>query len=318
MSNSERSAPPVERLHISDFQGFRAGSPIEVRSSQSRTIGGYAAVFDRSSENLGGFYERIHPKAFNKSKSDQFPGVVCRFNHSDDYLLGTTRSGTLRLTVDNTGLDYSVDLPECRNDILEMTARGDLAHSSFAFQVWTDDWTKFDNGYPVRQLLSCRIIDVAPVVNPAYSETSVALRSFARFVDAPFEDVVERAQKDELRSFWQRTDNIDPQVGKSSPPTPQPGAEPEGRDPHKALAELAEIRYGPKLPNLNQDIINIQQRMGARTAASIDANEAQLRDRELVHIATTAQREAREADWFRVLEEHRRRAQITDLRYPEA
>lgn len=206
MSNTK--PPPVERLSISNFQGYKGGSPIEVRgAASSRAIGGYAAVFERSSENLGGFYERVHPQAFNKSKADGWPNVVCRWNHRDDFLLGTTRSGTLQLNIDHNGLDYTVNLPECRSDVLEMAARGDLVHSSFAFQTWDEDWLKGDSGYPVRMLLSCRLIDTAPVTSPAYPDATCALRSFARFVDAPYEDVVDRAAKDELRGFWQRTDN---------------------------------------------------------------------------------------------------------------
>ncbi|MGV0159888.1 HK97 family phage prohead protease [Mycobacterium colombiense] len=221
MSNTP--PPPVERLSISNFQGYKSGSPIEVRSSQSRSIGGYAAVFERSSENLGGFYERVHPQAFNKSKADGWPNVVCRWNHRDDFLLGTTRSGTLQLNIDHNGLDYQVDLPDCRSDVLEMAARGDLVHSSFAFQTWDEDWLKGDSGYPVRMLLSCRLIDTAPVTSPAYPDATCALRSFARFVDAPYEDVVDRAAKDELRGFWTRTDH-------SGRPAPKSGAKQSSKD----------------------------------------------------------------------------------------
>lgn len=223
-NDGERSAPPVERLEISHFQGFKAGSVIEVRSRDSRTIGGYAAVFGRSSENLGGFYEKIHPQAFNKSRSDGWPNVICRWNHRDEFLLGTTRSGTLSLSVDKMGLDYSVDLPECRSDILEMTARRDLAHSSFAFQTYDEDWVKGDGGYPIRVVTSCRLIDVAPVTSPAYPDATVGLRSFAQFVGAPIEDVVDRAQKDELRSFWVRTDNAGKPSAKKTPTPYGPAA----------------------------------------------------------------------------------------------
>lgn len=217
--DGERSAPALERLEISHFQGYKAGSLIEVRGSgaQSRSIGGYAAVFGKPSENLGGFYERVHPQAFNKSKADGWPNVICRWNHRDEFLLGTTRSGTLQLKVDNLGLDYQVDLPECRNDILEMTQRRDLAHSSFAFQTYDEEWAKGDGGYPIRMLMSCRLIDVAPVTSPAYPDATVGLRSFARFVGAPYEDVVDRAKKDELRSFWQRTDNSGRPAPKKAP-----------------------------------------------------------------------------------------------------
>jgi len=207
------SAPEVERLYVSNFDGYNSGSLIEVRSASagSRTIGGYAAVFNRMSENLGGFREKIAPTFFNQSRSQGFPGVVCRYNHEDSFLLGTTRSGTLRLSVTDIGLDYAVDLPECRADIYELTQREDLRHSSFAFQCYEEDWTKGDGGYPVRQLISGRLIDVAPVNTPAYPDATVGLRSLARFVDAPLEDVVAVAKQNELRKFFVRTDVADGQ-----------------------------------------------------------------------------------------------------------
>lgn len=209
-----RSAPDRELRYISTF--IKGGSELEVRSakgSSSRTIGGYAAVFNRNSEDLGGFRERIIPTFFNKSRADGWPGVVCRFNHQDNFLLGTTRSGTLNLSIDNVGLVYDVDLPECRGDVLEMTQRRDLAHSSFAFQCYDEEWLPGDGGYPMRHLVSGRLIDVAPVTVPAYPDATVGLRSLARFVGAPLEDVVAKAACNELRSFFVRTDN----AGKPQP-----------------------------------------------------------------------------------------------------
>ena len=68
------SAP--ERRYISNY--IPSGSQIEVRSGAdgrpSRIIGGYAAVFNRNSEDLGGFREKIDPNFFNKSRADGFPG----------------------------------------------------------------------------------------------------------------------------------------------------------------------------------------------------------------------------------------------------
>jgi hypothetical protein len=202
-----RRSLPVERLFVSTF--IKSGSPVELRSvngQASRVVGGYASVFDRSSENLGGFIEKVTPAFFNKSRADGFPGVVCRFNHQDNYLLGSTRSGTLKLSIDKVGLSYDVDLPECRSDVLEMVTRGDIAHSSFAFQTHEEEWTTNESGYPVRMLVAGKLIDVAPVTVPAYPDATVGLRSLARHVGAPIEDVVKRAECDELRSFFVRTD----------------------------------------------------------------------------------------------------------------
>jgi len=201
-----------ERRYISTY--IPSGSQIEVRFAtdgrSSRTIGGYAAVFNRNSEDLGGFREKINPGFFNKSRADGYPGVVCRFNHQDNFLLGTINSGTLRLSLDDVGLLYEVDLPECRSDVLEMTQRRDLAHSSFAFQCHEDEWSAGDGGYPMRMLVQGRLIDVAPVTVPAYPDATVGLRSLAKFVDAPYEDVAAKAAENELRAFFIRTDNAAP------------------------------------------------------------------------------------------------------------
>lgn len=206
--DGDRSAPELERMYISHFRGYEVkGSPIEVRSAEKRRIGGYAAMFGKRSVDLGGFDEQIDAACFNKSRADGFPGVICRWNHKDDFLLGTIRSGTLRMDIDNLGLGYEVDLPNCRSDVYEMAERRDLAHSSFAFQTYEDEWRTGDGGFPRRILLSARLIDVAPVTSPAYPDATVGLRSLARFVGAPYEDVVQRARTDELRSFFVRTDN---------------------------------------------------------------------------------------------------------------
>jgi HK97 family phage prohead protease len=182
--------------------------PVELRaaSGNSRSIGGYAAVFDSLSENLGGFVERVGPGFFSDSQSNGFPGVVCRFEHDPNFLLGTVRSGTLQCSIDPTGLQYTVALPESRSDILELVERGDLGSSSFAFQTHEDQWGITDRGLPLRTLISGRLIDVAPVSSPAYVDTTVGLRSLARYASAPIEDVVALAQANELRKFFIRSD----------------------------------------------------------------------------------------------------------------
>ena len=188
--------------------------PVEVRAaSEKHTIGGYAAKFDRMSQNLGGFVERIAPGFFNKSRGDGWPGVLARYNHDDNMVLGTIGGGTLRLSVDEVGLVYDVDLPAARADVFELVQRGDVRQSSFAFIAYEDDWTTSDQGFPMRTLVSGRLLDVAPVNTPAYEDTSVgtrsidgALASLARKFDADVAEVRQMAQADDLRKFFQRTD----------------------------------------------------------------------------------------------------------------
>jgi uncharacterized protein len=181
---------------------------VEVRSTaERRRIGGYAAVFHSRSQPLdgGAFTEIVEPSFFNRSRNDGWPGVVARYEHDSRMLLGATASGTLRLQIDGIGLDYTCDLPECHSDVWELTQRGDLAGSSMAFQVFDEDWKPNDGGYPVRHLLSGRLIDVAPVLLPAYSDTTVSLRrSFARYFDADETDVAAYEQRGDLRKFFPR------------------------------------------------------------------------------------------------------------------
>jgi len=118
--------------------------PVEIRAgADKRMIGGYAAKFDRLSQNLGGFVERIAPGFFNKSRGDGWPGVIARYNHDDNMVLGTIGGGTLRLGVDDIGLSYEVDLPQARADVFELVERGDVRQSSFAFVAFEDDWSTF-------------------------------------------------------------------------------------------------------------------------------------------------------------------------------
>lgn len=188
---------------------------VEIRSGneQKRTIGGYAAKFDRMSQNLGGFVERVAPGFFSKSRGDGWPGVIARYNHDDNMVLGTIGGGTLRLGIDEVGLTYDVDLPQARADVFELVQRGDVRQSSFAFVAYEDDWTTSDQGFPLRTLVSGRLLDVAPVNTPAYDDTSVgtrsidgALASLARKFDADVAEVRGLAQAGELTKFFKRTD----------------------------------------------------------------------------------------------------------------
>lgn len=192
MSNVERRYTPV---------------PVELRASKERrSIGGYAAVFNKESKNLGGFVERLDPEVFNASRGDGWPDVMARYNHDDNQLLGTIAGGTLRLSVDGTGLSYEVDPPASRVDILELVERGDVRKSSFAFRTIEDDWDTTDQGFPRRTLTKAQLVDVAPVNIPAYADTTAGLRSLAEKFGAELEEVRKLADEDELRKFFIRTD----------------------------------------------------------------------------------------------------------------
>lgn len=191
---------------MSEFERRYTAGRVELRARDTKaTIGGYAAKFNRTSQNLGGFVEVINPTFFNKSRGDGWPDVLARYNHDDNMLLGTTAAGTLRLSLDDQGLIYEVDPPQSRSDIVELVERGDVQKSSFAFQMFEDDWGMSDQGFPQRTLVAGALKDVAPVNSPAYLDTSAGLRSLAQRFEADFEEVRSLAKADELRKFFQVT-----------------------------------------------------------------------------------------------------------------
>jgi uncharacterized protein len=184
---------------------------VEVRAAAAdkHTIGGYAAKFNKASQNLGGFVEFIHPQAFNRAKGNGWPDVMARYNHDDMMLLGTTTARTLRLTIDDVGLVYEVDTPRSFPQVFELVQRGDVNKSSFAFRVigeQGEEWGLSEQNFPQRTLLSVDLIDVAPVNTPAYLDTSTAVRSLAKKVHASEAEVRKLSEAGDLRKFFMRSD----------------------------------------------------------------------------------------------------------------
>ena len=144
-------------------------------AAESRTVEGYASVFNSMSEDLG-FREVILPGAFSDVLDND---VRALYNHDSNYLLARTTSGTLELKEDDKGLYYRFEMPNTSygNDMLELFRRGDLTQSSFGFTVEKDNW-RMEDGQQVRYIERVgSLFDVSPVVYPAYSQASSGLRS---------------------------------------------------------------------------------------------------------------------------------------------
>jgi HK97 family phage prohead protease len=159
----------------------------EVReTADGMTLTGYAARFNQPSEPLP-FIEHIAPGAFKRSlraKND----IKLLWNHSSSDVLGSTRSGTLRLYEDEMGLRVEADLPDTQagRDAKVLIQRGDVTGFSFGFTVppngdsWNADGTE-------RTLRSVRLLEVSTgVAFPAYPSTvgSAQVRSLEDVVMA--------------------------------------------------------------------------------------------------------------------------------------
>ncbi|NEA54446.1 HK97 family phage prohead protease [Streptomyces sp. SID13666] len=143
------------------------------------TLRGYGIVFNSPSRPMGfpSFIEQISPAAW-KPENDA-TDVLCTFDHDSKNYLGRRSAGTLRLGADSTGVWFECDLPNTAagRDIHALVKRGDVAGCSFTFAVEDDEWSQAADGTPFRTVTRMRVVELGPVLNPAYPDTSVAVRS---------------------------------------------------------------------------------------------------------------------------------------------
>ena len=168
-------------------------------NAESRRIVGHGSVFNTETELWPGVFERVDPGFFDEVLNDD---VRALFNHDPNFILARTKSGTLKLSIDESGLLY--DIPEmpnttAGNDLLESISRGDVSQSSFTFITKEDKWEKRTDGTQLRTLLKCeKLYDVSPVTFPAYPTADVAKRSQQAFEIQTQEDEHSKSTNDDL------------------------------------------------------------------------------------------------------------------------
>lgn len=169
---------PERRARLSEF---------EVRGGEGNTfvVRGYASVADHPYDvyggpERGGWTETINRGAFDTTLAAK-PDVSFLINH-DGMPLARTRSGTLVLRADNTGLESEavVDRRDPFGQALEVKMeRGDLDQMSFGFRVtrqeWNDDYTQ--RGIVEVNLDKGDVSIVNAPANPATSMSIVSARS---------------------------------------------------------------------------------------------------------------------------------------------
>lgn len=167
--------PNAERRFFTEPVGFEKRDD----GFDENVIEGYAAVFNKNSQDFGGWYERIEPGAFSSVLKDD---VVALFNHDMSMVLG--RNGVnVKLKEDEVGLRYTVKLPDTTlaRDLKQLIKNGIIHQSSFAFTVEEQNWMhpKNEKESSVRTIKKIkRLYDVSPVTSPAYPDATVGARSF--------------------------------------------------------------------------------------------------------------------------------------------
>ncbi len=168
-------------------QATRAAPPATTRSITSAgpgRVGGYVALWNSLSGDLGGFREKLKRGAFTRSLElvkEKKADVLFFVEHDSRAILGRLSAGNLALYEDSHGLAFTLELPPTTlgRDTATLVSRGILKGCSFAFSPVHEHWEKVA-GESIRELSEVRLFECSIVSTPAYASTSVtAIRSKA-------------------------------------------------------------------------------------------------------------------------------------------
>lgn len=151
---------------------------IEERDAESRSVSGYAIVFNSESRDLG-FFETIAPGAVTQETIER-SDIFATLNHDPDKVLARCNhgSGSLELSIDERGMHYRYNAPhtDLGNSVLEHIDRGDLTDASFAFTISDEPdaqrWEKRDGNIYRTIYKIDRLYDISNVWTGAYAEAS--------------------------------------------------------------------------------------------------------------------------------------------------
>lgn len=219
-----------------------------------RTLSGYAAVFNTGTTINsweGRFEESIAPGAFRKTLRERTP--IMQWDHGRDTRVGSTPIGVYNsLVEDERGLKVEGRL--FSNDVVEPVRQAIEAQAvrgmSFKFAVTRDQWTDKDGvavkGQELYELLydagergplqrtiqEVKLFEAGPVSTPAYSQTSVGVRSADQMTDedrmAFIEECVRTSSEEEPES---RTEELPAESVVPEAETDEERVEPEGAAP---------------------------------------------------------------------------------------
>lgn len=165
---------------------------LEIRAAtedQPLRILGHPIIYDRWSEDLGGFRERVRPGSMTKTLAES--DIRALFNHDPNIVMGRTKSQTLSLVDEPDRIRMELFPPDTttiRDLVVAPMERRDITQMSFSFKTIRDEWRDptqaiRKDGLWERDLLEARLYDVSVVTFPAYTHTDAAVRDTIGFLD---------------------------------------------------------------------------------------------------------------------------------------
>jgi HK97 family phage prohead protease len=147
------------------------------------TLTGHGAVFNAWTEINsweGRFKERVAPGAFKKTLQENGSRVRLQFDHGQHPLIGSLPIGAIRkIREDQVGLFVEARLADnwLVQPVREAIDNGSIDGMSFRFTVEKEEWSELESDLPERTITEVRLLELGPVVFPAYEQTDVGVRS---------------------------------------------------------------------------------------------------------------------------------------------
>lgn len=160
----------------------RSFTNYEVRKSEDENTGhivGVPIVFEQPTDIGGWFEETIARGAISE---DVLRDVAFFYNHDlNTKPLARTRTGKLKLSIENDGVHMDADVNLERSDSKDLYLAiqdGDIDGMSFMFRIEGEEWTDLDTDYPKRRITKIGYVQEVSAVNyPAYDGTSINARA---------------------------------------------------------------------------------------------------------------------------------------------
>lgn len=150
---------------------------LQTRSDESdMVISGYFSVFDTETKLFPGAFEEVDRGAFDDTlKGD----IRALYNHDANNVLGRTKSETLSLSVDDTGLFGTVKINQNDSDAVNLyhrIQRGDIDQASFRFRILDEDVEDREDGSVKWTLRKVDLAEISICPWGAYPTTSISAR----------------------------------------------------------------------------------------------------------------------------------------------
>ena len=191
---------------------IRRNYDFEIRAEKDEKRGniiiGRPIVYDSKTDIAGMFEEVIERGALKKANLEDVRFLV---NHDQSKIplarsRKNTKNSTMKLTVDNDGMEIEVQLDtennsEARN-LYSAIERGDITGMSFLFGIEDEEWENLESDYPTRHVKAIStVVEVSAVTFPAYKDTSITARDKSAVETARSEEVDTTSKKLELEKL---------------------------------------------------------------------------------------------------------------------